>query len=687
MRPSSLFIAAFFISACVGGSTNAGGTAVPAGLVATAGNGRVSLTWTAVSGAQSYEVSRSVINGAAATVIGTPTGPAFVDTQVKNGLFFDYSVRAVGEASKSADSAAVSAAPFRAICVAQGNVSQIAVFNGENHINDPRSFGGRTHLGAQAIALDPTHGEVFAANGADGPADVTVYPASGNGNISPTRTLQPTEFFWTAKYDPTDDRLMLVTETGISTFDRTASGSATPVRKLVIIDGIAFGIGNAVLTGPAHGDRLFVMDLQNNKIYVYGRTDSSTAPLPPAATITAPIVFNHAAVAFDPVTDELLVGDVVGTVVAFPASSSGVATATRTLRGAQTGLAGVSALAVDADRGLLYVADVDGKISTFPSNFGTTANIAPSAVLAGPSTRLGTAVDSLAVDPSSGKVFAQSSSSILVFPSSPAGDVAPPSDISSTSTGLERPNGLAFDSVHAELLVANEGSLPEITAYDDSASGFDVTPLRRLSTPAGNVFIRMGVAYVPSRDEVAVGPQGLAQIPIYARTASGDAAPLRTIAGPNTLLQEVSSIALDAAHDAVVVNDFGTLRRFALSFSDGNEAPLTSISGPNTGLGVDIVFGISVDNQNGEIFVATAGGVSVFRLTDDGDVAPIRILTLPGGAADLVVDPVADEMFVLDSAQLIQVFARTATGTAAPLRGVANFGDVQGFASGIAICN
>jgi hypothetical protein len=96
---------------------------------------------------------------------------------------------------------------------------------------------------------------------------------------------------------------------------------------------------------------------------------------------------------------------------------------------------------------------------------------------------------------------------------------------------------------------------------------------------------------------------------------------------------------------------------------------------------------VFVDEANGEIVVADFRSVLVFRLGDDGNVAPVRQLALPdGGGEDVLVDPATDEMFVL-SAFGIQVYARTATGNDQPLRNLVPNGSGQLFnATRMTVC-
>jgi uncharacterized protein (DUF1800 family)/fibronectin type 3 domain-containing protein len=90
--------------------------AAPTNLSATAGNAMVTLSWTAVTGATSYNVYRgTTANGQSATPTATLlTTSAFVDSAVSNGVTYFYkvtSVNASGEGPRSAEASASPTAP------------------------------------------------------------------------------------------------------------------------------------------------------------------------------------------------------------------------------------------------------------------------------------------------------------------------------------------------------------------------------------------------------------------------------------------------------------------------------------------------------------------------------------------------------------------------------------------------
>jgi fibronectin type 3 domain-containing protein len=95
-------------------TTLAGGSvpAAPTGLTATAGNTQVSLSWTASSGATSYNVKRATVSGGPYTTVATGvTTTSYTNTGLTNGTTYYFVVSAINSVGESANSAQVSAAP------------------------------------------------------------------------------------------------------------------------------------------------------------------------------------------------------------------------------------------------------------------------------------------------------------------------------------------------------------------------------------------------------------------------------------------------------------------------------------------------------------------------------------------------------------------------------------------------
>ncbi len=114
----------------------------PTGLVATAGDTTVSLTWNAVSGATSYHVKRSTTSGTGYAQIAAPTSASFGDSGLTDGTTYYYVVSAVNSAGESANSSQVSATPAAAVV----NVT-ITVDPTKTHTISPYIYGTNFYSG------------------------------------------------------------------------------------------------------------------------------------------------------------------------------------------------------------------------------------------------------------------------------------------------------------------------------------------------------------------------------------------------------------------------------------------------------------------------------------------------------------------------------------------------------------
>ena len=155
---------------------------VPGGVIATSGDTKVTISWTAVTGAGSYNVKRSLVSGGPYTTIATQVvSPTYTDAGLTNGTPYYYVVSAVSGCGASLGSLEVTATP-------QGGSSGLSInWRGpwvaatSYAINDAVSFGGSSYI----------------ATGASTGAEPDVSPGSWNllaqaGAIGPTGPQGPT---------------------------------------------------------------------------------------------------------------------------------------------------------------------------------------------------------------------------------------------------------------------------------------------------------------------------------------------------------------------------------------------------------------------------------------------------------------------------------------------------------------
>ena len=124
----------------------------PIDLVATAGNGSVTLNWAASSGAASYNIYRSAASGAEGS---TPyqtgiTATSFTDTGLTNGAVYYYEVSAVNTVGESNKSSEVTATPTQQ---QQQLITAIDAGGGaaSSYLADTDVTGGNTALTTAAI--------------------------------------------------------------------------------------------------------------------------------------------------------------------------------------------------------------------------------------------------------------------------------------------------------------------------------------------------------------------------------------------------------------------------------------------------------------------------------------------------------------------------------------------------------
>ncbi len=110
---------------------------MPTGLTATAGNAQVMLSWTASTGATSYNVKRSTTSGSGYATVSSPTGTSYTNTGLTNGTPYYYVVSAVGTGGESANSSQVSATPVSSTSIA-ATINVLA----NRHAISPYVFGG-----------------------------------------------------------------------------------------------------------------------------------------------------------------------------------------------------------------------------------------------------------------------------------------------------------------------------------------------------------------------------------------------------------------------------------------------------------------------------------------------------------------------------------------------------------------
>jgi 6-phosphogluconolactonase (cycloisomerase 2 family) len=128
------------------------------------------------------------------------------------------------------------------------------------------------------------------------------------------------------------------------------------------------------------------------------------------------------------------------------------------------------------------------------------------------------------------------------------------------------------------------------------------------------------------RHKIYVANSSANSITEYRRSASGNVAPLTTIAGANTGLSFPSYITLDAVHHIFVTNVTANSVTEYLSTANGDSTPIATIQGAFTQLSSPQ--GIALDS-GGRIYVANGAStpyITVYRAGANGNVSPSQTI-------------------------------------------------------------
>jgi len=191
-------------------SVTGGATAVTPGasvLSATAGNGKVDLSWTAASGADTYTVKRSTVQGGPyASLASNLVGATYSDTGVTNGTTYYYVVQAKNSTSNlsGANSNEVSAVPVLPYTALQSwRFEQFGVYTDTADVlaGDAEDFDGDglANLLEYAVGTNPTVANASPVTVAKSGNFLTLtYPRRSPADAALTYTVQGSNDLGTA---------------------------------------------------------------------------------------------------------------------------------------------------------------------------------------------------------------------------------------------------------------------------------------------------------------------------------------------------------------------------------------------------------------------------------------------------------------------------------------------------------
>lgn len=286
---------------------------------------------------------------------------------------------------------------------------------------------------------------------------------------------------------------------------------------------------------------------------------------------------------------------------------------------------------------------------------------------------------------------------VELFSATDTGDTAPQHSIVGTSTKLFGSYGLFEDSRRGLVGVTNSNE-DSISIFGTGDSG-NTAPVRTISGPdtllngPREVAFYRGASTSGDDDEILVANGDNDSVTIYKSTATGNAAPKRTITGFNkTLLNKPSGLAVyspapsDPTQDEVWVTNMGSGNGTVTVYSRENSGdavpiyplsqpttPVPSIGGSATGLNQPCGIDVADSNNHTYVFVTNAGADSITiydradvagqTQTTGGNVAPAYTIqgtdTGLSGPCAIHVDSADGEIFVANTGAYASGFQKS----------------------------
>lgn len=389
----------------------------------------------------------------------------------------------------------------------------------------------------------------------------------------------------------------------------------------------------------------------------------------------------------DTLNNELIVtDDNAHAILVYSRTASGPALPLRAIQGLSTALDFPSSIAVDVAGNLIWTNMNDTSDRATAHTRTDSGNALPVVTIdykdAVPLEKRGYGLSVDTVNAEVAVTF-QRGPTIVVFDT--AG--GPLRTIKGPTTTLADPHGIFDDPINNEIVVVNEGHVfgsapqaPSITVFARLATG-DVAPLRTIQGSLTGLGAAKNLHVDTTNNEIAVTNSDSNSVTVYSRTAAGNVPPLRTIQGALTGLSSPSGVFIDTVNNEILVTNWGnhSLTVYPRTAS-GNVAPLRTLTNAPAGsaqVGIGNPGAMAVDTVNNEFYVTNCVShprIAVFNRLANGAVAPTRVIEglatrLSRSMHGIALDLVNNEIIgpsTLEDA--VVVFPRLASGNAAPLR-------------------
>lgn len=171
---------------------------------------------------------------------------------------------------------------------------------------------------------------------------------------------------------------------------------------------------------------------------------------------------------------------------------------------------------------------------------------------------------------------------------------------------------------------------------NDRTDNGNVSPQWTLSGGATTLDSPAGIAVDTTHNLLYIANNSGNSITVFSRTASGNTGPTKTISGGSTTLDGPWGLILDGSLSNIYVTNYASnsVAVFPVT-SSGNVAPSQSIVGSATGLNYPT--GIALDTDTNELIVNNSsaannsGTITVYKSSSNGNVAPSRTINAKVG--------------------------------------------------------
>jgi hypothetical protein len=264
------------------------------------------------------------------------------------------------------------------------------------------------------------------------------------------------------------------------------------------------------------------------------------------------------------------------------------------------------------------------------------------------------------------------------------GNVAPARNIAGQNTKLVRDShDIYYDEANDEIVVASAFA-QAIMYYKGGANG-DEAPVRIVQGPHTQIQMPGYGVYVDAVHNETYLMEGRDRpgeeyLMVFPHDAKGDVAPLRVIKGPDTMLKDARSIAVDPIHNVIAVASRNGMLIFD-RMANGNAKPLRVIKGPgNNNFRLLASKGYIISGAGGGEDGGGRGGegrgnaegqaqtqpqgrpaLRVWSINDDGRVPPLFEIRSPVAAGPLgggrvALNPKEKEVYV-GGGQSVAIFS------------------------------